>query len=1057
MKIASWNVRTLLDRQDSGRPERRTALVAKELERYQVDVAALQETRMSGSGQLREACFTVFWCGRELGERRSAGVAFAVRNNLLSALTGTPVSHGPRLMSLRVTVGDNQHATFVCCYAPTLDSSDEAKAEFYQSLENILARVSPTDKLVIMGDFNARVGKDSDTWNGVLGKFGRGSMNENGLLLSMKCVEHELAITNTFFRVPDKWYGSWQHPRSKHVHLLDYIVTRRSDLKDFHSTRVMRGAECSTDHYLVRSVVAFCLRNPCRRPMRRRAAKLDVSRLQSIEVSGELRARLEVRLDSLPQLQDATVDGRWEHISSSIREIATETLGLAVRHVPDWFNENEAEISLLLEERNKAYAATLGTRVTRRMRSNLVEARRVLQRRLRELRNNWWLRKAEELQGYADARDYRSFYAELKKIYGPPITAPAPVLSSTGALLTSASDIANRWREHYELLLNCDPDVDEHALDNLDQMPINIDLAEPPSFEETKQALFAMHDGKANGVDGIPAEVLKRGGESVIRHLTELFTLCWERGTLPQDFKDARIVSIYKKKGDRHDCGNHRGIHLLSVAGKTLARLMLTRLQTFIDRLLPESQCGFRQNRSAVDMIFTLRQLQEKAVEQHRPLYAVFVDFRKAFDTVNRDTLWGVLQRFGCPDAFLDIIRQFHIGMSATVVAAGAESAPFGVRNGVRQGCVLAPTLFSLYLSAVLLRSDLAEVSGVDLVSRTDGRLFNLARLRAASRVRHVCVRELLYADDAALVASSLSDLRAMVDRFSTTARQFGLQINTEKTEVLFQPAPGDNQEEINIRVCGVELRNATTFTYLGSAVCNNNSMDTEVLRRIQAATSAFGKMKSKIDKWRGLRIQTKLSLYRAIVVPTFLYSLEACTLYRRHLRRLTSAQVWHLRQLLGVGWQDFIPNVEILQRANIPSIEALLVSANIRWAGHVVRMEDCRLPKAVMYGQLSDGVRTVGGQKLRFKDVLKRNLKAADVPVDDWEELAENRSEYRSACRDAVDRVEDQRRKLYSAAHARRHNPPSEEDAVQCPHCVKVCRGRVGLSAHTRAKHRQP
>jgi len=113
---------------------------------------------------------------------------------------------------------------------------------------------------------------------------------------------------------------------------------------------------------------------------------------------------------------------------------------------------------------------------------------------------------------------------------------------------------------------------------------------------------------------------------------------------LPQDFNDAIIVTIYKKKGERSECGNHRGISLLSVAGKMLAKIVLNRIRSISEDVLPESQYGFRAGRLTTDMIFTLRQLQEKASEQCQPLYVVVVDFSKAFDTVDTQTLWKVLE-----------------------------------------------------------------------------------------------------------------------------------------------------------------------------------------------------------------------------------------------------------------------------------------------------------------------------------------------------------------------------------------------------------------------------
>ena len=119
----------------------------------------------------------------------------------------------------------------------------------------------------------------------------------------------------------------------------------------------------------------------------------------------------------------------------------------------------------------------------------------------------------------------------------------------------------------------------------------------------------------------------------MLSRLHQLITNAWEVGSVPQAWKDASIVTI-TKKGDR-DCGNYRGMSLLFIASKIFARILLNRLSTHITpEVVPETQCGFRGNQSTVDMIFCLRQLQEQCIEQDRPLYMVFVEFSKAFDTV---------------------------------------------------------------------------------------------------------------------------------------------------------------------------------------------------------------------------------------------------------------------------------------------------------------------------------------------------------------------------------------------------------------------------------------
>ncbi|XP_044176632.1 uncharacterized protein LOC122959374 [Acropora millepora] len=170
-----------------------------------------------------------------------------------------------------------------------------------------------------------------------------------------------------------------------------------------------------------------------------------------------------------------------------------------------------------------------------------------------------------------------------------------------------------------------------------------------PTEEELSKAIDSLACGKAPGKDGIPPELLKQAKLTLLQSLHKLLCLCWEQGHIPQDMRDANIVTLYKNKGDRSDCNNNRGISLLSIVGKVFARVALSRLQKLASRVYPESQCSFRAGRSTVDMIFSLRQLQEKCREQQQPLFIAFVDLTKAFDLVSRSGLFEILSHHLLP------------------------------------------------------------------------------------------------------------------------------------------------------------------------------------------------------------------------------------------------------------------------------------------------------------------------------------------------------------------------------------------------------------------------
>ena len=149
-------------------------------------------------------------------------------------------------------------------------------------------------------------------------------------------------------------------------------------------------------------------------------------------------------------------------------------------------------------------------------------------------------------------------------------------------------------------------------------------------------------------------------------------------------------------------------------------------------------------------MIFTARQLQEKCQEQNVDIYMIFADLTKAFDTVNREGLWKIMAKFGCPAKFIAMVWQFHDGMLARVQNDGEFSDPFLVTNGIKQGCVLASTLFSMMFSAMLTDAFQDGGNGIPIKYRFDGKLFSLRRLQAKSKVQTEVLDEFLFADEMA-------------------------------------------------------------------------------------------------------------------------------------------------------------------------------------------------------------------------------------------------------------------------------------------------------------------
>jgi hypothetical protein len=564
-----------------------------------------------------------------------------------------------------------------------------------------------------------------------------------------------------------------------------------------------------------------------------------------------------------------------------------------------------------------------------------------------------------------------------------------------------------------------------------------------------------MSRGKASGKDGIPAELFKALSDESLQAFHSVLTSIWEEEKMPADFRDATIVALYKNKGSRTDCGNYRGISLLSVAGKILARVILNRLISSVaEENLPESQCGFRSERSTVDMVFVVRQVQEKCLEQNMNLYSVFIDLTKAFDTVNREALWVILRKLGCPEKFTTLIKLFHDEMTGEVLSEGEPSERFSISNGVKQGCVLAPVLFNLFFSQVLSHAVQDLDLGVYIRYRLDGSLFDLRRLTAKTKTMKRLILEALFADDCALLAHQESHLQAIVDKFSVAAKLFGLTISLGKTEVLLQPAPYSDPQLPCITIDGTQLKNVDTFKYLGSTISSDCTLDKEIAARIQKASQALGRLRTKVMQHRDIRLSTKLKVYNAVVLSSLLYGCESWTLYRRHIKKLEQFHTRSLRAIMRIRWQDRITNLEVLDRADSTSIEAKILKAQLRWCGHVIRMKESRIPRQILYGVLASGSRNRGRPKKRYKDNLKSNLKWTGLQPRQLEAAAADRAHWRALTNNAVQAFENDRREHLIAARDRRHRaaPASAQTGViPCPICNRMCASAFGLRSHMR------
>ena len=309
-----------------------------------------------------------------------------------------------------------------------------------------------------------------------------------------------------------------------------------------------------------------------------------------------------------------------------------------------------------------------------------------------KVRNSWWSVRATEAERQAFVAEQQGRGGSLikdlcllKEKFSKPVTSA--MVAKDGITLQSDGDKLNRWVEHFKEVMNCQVDSDVVPYDDLPIASLSFvasdtsmsgeDMSAPLSEEEIITAISELRSGKAPGLDGISLEMLSLGGDETIRWLKSIFDTIWETESVPRDWQSQILVPLHKKVSQAI-CNNYRGIALPSIPGKVFAKAILNQFNPRAEQLLHQSQCGFSHGRGCADQLFSLQVLIEKAHEFHQPLYACFIDLKKAYDSVHRDSLWHILkQTYHLPEKLLTIIHVLQEDCTVAVRAYRKTSDMF--------------------------------------------------------------------------------------------------------------------------------------------------------------------------------------------------------------------------------------------------------------------------------------------------------------------------------------------------------------------------------------------
>jgi len=947
----------------------KTAQIATEMRNYKLAVLGISETRWTQSGRLRLGTGeTLIYSGHEEdGARHTEGVGLMLSKEAAGSLMEwTAVSSRILHARFRTKIGK---LLLIQCYAPTNEADDETKSNFYQRLQAIIDQRKRKDVLILMGDFNAKIGADNTNRDQAMGKEGLGKMNENGELFADLCCHNSLVIGGSMFSHKRIHKATWVSPDHRTENQIDHICIGSKFRRSLFDVRVNRGADVGSDHHLVTAKIRLKLKKHLTRATKP-GMRYNTELLQDGTTKDAFGIELSNKYEALASLidEDSTTEQSWQRTREALKETCSKILGRKTTQHKDWIS---SETIRKVEERKKMKAKLNESR-TRAAKAEAArlhaEANKEVKRSTRQDKRNFVDALAEKAEQAAQQKNMKELYDTTRKLSGKRRTTDHPVKDTTGEVLTKQEDQLRRWMEYFKDLLNRPPPTDPPDIQPAEEtLPITTTR---PTKAEIKKALKMLNNGKAPGPDGIPPEALKADISVTTDILYEMFGRVWESEEIPADWKHGYIIKM-PKKGDMKECKNWRGITLLSIPGKVFNRVILERMKDKVDKHLRDEQAGFRKERSCTDQIATLRTIIEQSLEWNSSLYITFVDFEKAFDSIDRNTLWKLLGHHGIPGKIINLIRNTYEPSTCQVVHNGTLTEPFDIQTGVRQGCLLSPFLFLLVIDWVMTETTRGYSRGIQ---------WNI--------LRHL--EDIDFADDITLLSHRHQDMQSKTTSLDKTGGRAGMKVNIPKTKNMRINHSNDNP----IVLRGEQLEEVDKFPHLGSIVSKDGGTDQDIGTRIGKATTAF-KLLAPVWRSRTISIKTKLKLFNSNVKSVLLYACETWRTTKAGIHRLQTFVNRCLRSILHIRWEDKISNTVLWNRTSQERIEIQVLRRKWNWIGHTLRKPSSNITRHALRWS-PPGKRRPGRPRITWRRSTESESKEAKMTWSQIEQTAQDRRKWR-------------------------------------------------------------
>ena len=994
IKTASFNMRTA----NNGNIEE----LARVMKQLNIDIAAIQETkRISVSewgtiiSNIDSSKYIFYGNGRGDSEKGKGGIIGGIGFLLSTELADHVVQPAQeildlcnsRLAVLYIVSEEGLKLAFVNVYAPCNDHTEEIRENYYTNLSKVLSKIPIDFKTICLGDFNARIAKN---WtleeleegaeidgSAVVGNFTDPkvlSNDRNGDFLLEVCEKNKLAIASTFH---DNNVGTWMHTnRNKEVseYTLDHILTNQDNLDMIITCNVDKLTGLNSDHHPIILSLGVEIKKVQRKREKKGKKVVKVNRKLVKQESEKYSQSLSDKLEAFNQSTEGTVDdSNTEFLVESLKNMMKETVN--VKHlqqktrkhkVNDWYEREDKFKELrITESRNlKNYRRN----PTDENNQALKEVRKVIRKLIKKSKSAASKRTGDILLETLDSdpRAHSEFAQKiLSNVFKSRKIAPKAMKNKAGEIQTDPKEINKVWVQFVTDLFNNIRNVnmpevqaliDVIGWTNEHDQPIEVNEALGVDFtaEEFRIAIKKSNNNKATGSDDISAEEYKHlSSPNLLSFLAKLLNLCKSQGEVPKSLKEV-IICLLHKKGDRDVCDNYRTISLIKQINKIMLSVIMNRITKnieimstkFGDNILPQSQAGFRPKRDRCEMIFAILSIFEDHWARNIPVYAMFVDKRKAFDYVPRGVMTQVLLSVGIPTNIVNLLMSFNNGATAKIKTDGAiiEGESIELNEGLLQGSNASPFLFILFFAAMwrIIKAKLNE-KGISYIVKIDG----------ANGGQQGSFLEFMFADDVAIItetASGMQEVACVMEEVSTT---FGMEIAYGKTEILFQqkregellPAPAI----VNSK--GVLYKVVKHFKYLGCVITprqrsvdnvKNNPNENDVSRRIQFAWCAFQEQRAYLSDFN-IKLELRINRFNSNVFTIFSQCVGIRALTETDTQRMESAYFRMLKIITGKKMSDMASKVKTYIHCKVLSLETRMKYERLKWVMRCNKMDENR------------------------------------------------------------------------------------------------------------------